>query len=86
MSTITIYTRAGCHLCEAAIATAAQVAAATGSAVVTVDVDADPEDQAEYGDLVPVIMVDGRMHAYYQVDPDRLRAAVVAPEPPPTRR
>lgn len=83
MSTVTIYTRAGCHLCEVAIATAARIAADTGSEVETVDVDADPEDQAEYGDLVPVIMVDGRMHAYYQVDPQRLRAALVEPPAPP---
>ncbi|WP_420120105.1 glutaredoxin family protein [Nakamurella sp.] len=76
MSTVTVYTRAGCHLCEVAIATASRIAAETGSVVTTVDVDADPEDQAEYGDLVPVILVDGRMHGYYQVDPERLRAAL----------
>lgn len=79
MSTVTVYTRAGCHLCEIAIATAARVAADTGSAFETVDVDADPEDRAEYGDLVPVILVDGRMHAYYEVDADRLRGALTAP-------
>jgi glutaredoxin len=76
MSTVTVYTRAGCHLCVVAIAAAARVAAETGSAFATVDVDADPEDRAEYGDLVPVIMVDGRVQGYYQVDPDRLRAAL----------
>ena len=81
MSTVTVYTRAGCHLCEAAIATASRIAAETGSVVTTVDVDADPEDQAEYGDLVPVILVDGHVHGYYQVDPDRLRAALTAPAP-----
>lgn len=73
MSTVTVYTRVGCHLCEVAVAEAARIAADTGSAFVTVDVDADPEDQAEYGDLVPVILVDGRVHGYYQVDPNRLR-------------
>lgn len=76
MRTVTVYTRAGCHLCEVAIATASRVAAETGSAFTTLDVDADPEDRAEYGDLVPVILVDGRMHGYYQVDPERLRAAL----------
>lgn len=84
MRTVTVYTRAGCHLCEAAVTAAARIAADTGSAFETVDVDADPEDRAEYGDLVPVIMVNGRMHGYYQVDPDRLRAALTEPEPPPT--
>ena len=84
MSSVTVYTRAGCHLCEVAIATAARIAEDTGSAFTTVDVDADPEDQAEFGDLVPVILVDDRVHGYYQVDPDRLRAALTD-RPPPTK-
>jgi len=84
MSTVTVYTRAGCHLCEVAIAAAARIAADTASAFATVDVGADPEDRAEYGDLVPVILVDGRIHGYYQVDADRLRAALTA-RPPSAR-
>jgi glutaredoxin len=71
---VTVYTRDGCHLCDEAVAQASGIAADTGSAFHTVDVDADPEDQAEYGDLVPVILVDGRVHGYYRVDPTRLRA------------
>lgn len=76
MRSLTVYTRAGCHLCEVAVDAAARIAADTGSAFTTVDVDADPEDQAEYGDLVPVILVDGVVHGYYRVEPDRLRAAL----------
>ena len=38
-----------------------------------VDVDADPELQAEYGDRVPVVLLDGREHSYFTVDVDRLR-------------
>jgi glutaredoxin len=78
VSNVTVYTREGCHLCEVAVAEAARIAADTGSAFGTVDVDADPEDQAEYGDLVPVIMVNGMVHGYYHVDPARLRAALTA--------
>lgn len=81
MRTVTVYTRVGCHLCEVAVTQAARIAADTGSRFGTVDVDADPEDRAEYGDLVPVILVDGHVHGYYQVDPDRLRAALTAPAP-----
>jgi Glutaredoxin-like domain (DUF836) len=36
-------------------------------------VDADPELQAEYGDRVPVVLLDGREHSYFTVDVDRLR-------------
>ena len=38
-----------------------------------VDVDADPELQAEYGDRVPVVLLDGREHSYFTVDVVRLR-------------
>ena len=40
---------------------------------VAVDVDADPELQAEYGDRVPVVLLDGREHSYFTVDVPRLR-------------
>ncbi len=71
-----MYTREGCHLCGVAVELASRIAHEAGSSFGTVDVDADPEDRAEYGDLVPVIMVDGVLHGYYTVDPDRLRAAL----------
>lgn len=52
-----LYTRCGCHLCEAA----EDMLAAYGPAIVTelVDVDADPATQHRYGDRVPVLTVDG---------------------------
>jgi hypothetical protein len=39
-------------------------------------VDTDPELRAEYGDRVPVIMVDGREHGFFRVEEGRLRAAL----------
>ena len=69
-----LLTRAGCHLCEEAAATLAQLAAEAGlEPPVSIDVDADPELQAEYGDRVPVVLLDGREHAYFAVDVPRLR-------------
>ena len=73
---VTLYTRADCHLCEDAAAAIAAVTSELGESWRTVDVDADPEDRAEYGDLVPVVLVDGVVHAYYRVEPDRLRQAL----------
>jgi len=40
------------------------------------DVDADPELRAEYGERVPVILIDGAEHGYWRVEEDRLRAAL----------
>ena len=68
-----LMTRAGCHLCEAAAATLQGLAAEAGVAVAAVDVDTDPELQAEYGDRVPVVLLDGREHSYFDVDVPRLR-------------
>jgi len=75
---VTLYTRADCHLCAEAEVVIAGVTAELGAAWQAVDVDADPEDRAEYGDLVPVVLVDGVVHAYYRVEPDRLRQALQA--------
>jgi glutaredoxin len=68
-----LLTRAGCHLCAVAAETLARLAAEAGLAAVEVDVDADPELQAEYGDRVPVVLLDGREHSYFTVDVPRLR-------------
>jgi hypothetical protein len=69
-----LLTRDGCHLCEEAAATLAQLAAEAGlEPPSSIDVDADPELQAEYGDRVPVVLLDGVEHSYFSVDVPRLR-------------
>lgn len=40
------------------------------------DVDADPDLADEYGDRVPVVLLDGAEHAYWRVDEQRLRNAL----------
>ena len=65
--------RENCHLCVTAEETLARIAAEFGEVPVQVDVDTDPELQAEYGDRVPVVLLDGREHSYFTVDVDRLR-------------
>jgi glutaredoxin len=68
-----LLTRAGCHLCAVAAETLDRIAAEAGLTLAAVDVDADPELQAEYGDRVPVVLLDGREHSYFTVDGPRLR-------------
>jgi len=68
-----LMTRAGCHLCEVAAETLARLADEAGLVPQLVDVDADDELRAEYGDRVPVVLLDGREHSYFTVDVDRLR-------------
>lgn len=68
-----LLTRSGCHLCETAAETLERIGAEAGLVPEAVDVDADPELQAEYGDRVPVVLLDGREHSYFTVDVVRLR-------------
>ncbi|GGM04075.1 glutaredoxin family protein [Nakamurella endophytica] len=68
--------RAGCHLCEAARQVVEQVAARTGAGWRELDVDLDPELRAEWGDMVPVVLVDGVCQGYFHIDGDRLAEAV----------
>ena len=71
---VRLLTREGCHLCAEAAEVVARVCAETGTGWDTVDVDADPELRAEYGDQVPVVLLDGREHDSFRVDEARLRA------------
>jgi len=70
---LTLLTRDGCHLCQTAAETLTRIGAEAGLVPDVVDVDADPELQAEYGDRVPVVLLDGREHSYFTVDVERLR-------------
>jgi glutaredoxin len=70
---LSLLTRAGCHLCQTAAETLTRIGAEAGLVPEVVDVDADPELQAEYGDRVPVVLLDGREHSYFTVDVERLR-------------
>jgi len=70
---VQLLTREGCHLCVAAEETLTRVAGEAGLAVELVDVDGDRELRAEYGDRVPVVLLDGREHSHFTVDVVRLR-------------
>jgi glutaredoxin len=68
-----LITRPGCHLCDVAKEAMDRIAADTGEAWQEVDVESDVALEAEYGDRVPVIMLDGREHGYWRVEEARLR-------------
>jgi glutaredoxin len=66
---IRLLTRPGCHLCEVAVETLARI----GEPWVEVDIESDPELDAEYGDRIPVVLLDGKEHGYWRVEEERLR-------------
>ncbi len=73
---VTLYGRAGCHLCDDARAVIEAVCAELGESYAEVDVDDDPALLDRYAEEIPVTLVDGRQHDFWRVDPDRLRAAL----------
>ncbi len=73
--TVTVYSREECHLCEEAIGTIERVAREVDRRVEIreIDVDADPELAAEYGERVPYVLVEDRPAFKYRVDSEELR-------------
>lgn len=69
-------TRQGCHACERAEADVARICAELDVPWEASDVDQDEELRAEYGDRVPVILIDGAEHGYWEVEESRFRAAL----------
>ena len=73
---VTLVTRVGCHLCEQAAPVVARLAAQSGARYEERDVDAAPDDHGRYSDKVPVVLLDGIEHAYWQIDEKALRRAL----------
>ncbi|MGA8116858.1 MAG: glutaredoxin family protein [Actinocatenispora sp.] len=69
---VTLLSRAGCHLCEAAREAMVRVEERTGVAWREVDVESDIELERDYGDRLPVVLLDGREHGYWRVEEERL--------------
>ncbi|HEY6424134.1 MAG TPA: glutaredoxin family protein [Pseudonocardiaceae bacterium] len=77
MHEVTVLVRVGCHACVTAREDVARICAELDVPWQASDVDTDPELRAEYGDRVPVILVDGREHGFWKVEERRLRAALI---------
>lgn len=81
---VILLTRAGCCLCDNAKDQLAALAQELGFTLAATDVDAaaaagDAMLRTEYGDRLPVVLLDGREHSYWEVDEQRLRADLSAP-------
>jgi glutaredoxin len=74
MTTLTLYTRRACHLCDEMKAVVLEVVTRQPVELTEVDVDADPALARQYGHHVPVLFLDGREIARYRLTPTRLVA------------
>jgi len=75
---VRLLTRAGCTICDGVHAQLKQLAAELDFDLTTTDVDAEAQKgdtklRAEFGDRLPVVLLDGREHSYWELDEPRLR-------------
>jgi glutaredoxin len=76
MKKVTIYSRSGCHLCEIAID---RINSTLNELDFELDIkliDDDIKLQEEFGEQVPVILIDGKAHDYWRVDLERFTKAI----------
>ena len=76
MSRVTLISRDGCHLCEVAEEALERIVPGDWTRV---DVDSSLELARDYGDRVPVVLLDGKEHGYWRVEEERLRRDLARP-------
>lgn len=75
---VTLISKADCELCAQARTVIAAVCADLSEEWEEIFIESDPTLAAEYWTDIPVTLVDGQRHDYWRVDPQRLRAALLA--------
>ncbi|MDE1183691.1 glutaredoxin family protein [Paraburkholderia sp.] len=75
---LTLYGRAWCHLCDDMRAALDPLLVEFAVQVDVVDIDADPQLEARYNELVPVLVCDGVEVCRYHLDQARARDALAA--------
>jgi Glutaredoxin-like domain (DUF836) len=78
VTTVVLYARSGCHLCDEArvVIMGVRASAPFAFAFEEVDIETDEALVRDYGVRIPVVAVDGEELFEYTVDPGALRAAV----------
>lgn len=70
----TVLSREWCHLCHDMVAQLEPLAAELGWSVKVVDVDRDPELEARWDELVPVLLAGAEVLCHYHLDEAAVRA------------
>jgi glutaredoxin len=75
-ATITLLGRPGCHPCDEARTVIARVAADLGVPWEERDITQSERDLQDYGEMIPVTLINGIQHDFWHVSEQRLRAAL----------
>jgi glutaredoxin len=74
---VTLVTKPGCHLCDAAREVVVEVVAETaGTRFVERSIADDAELYERFVEEIPVVLINDRVHNIWRVDADRLRMAL----------
>ena len=79
MTTVTLIGKPDCHLCDVAREIVDTVVAELpddGVFVEELSILDDPALYARWWEKIPVVLVDGQLHAHWRLSADRLRAAL----------
>jgi glutaredoxin len=76
MRKVTVISRTGCHLCEIAIDKINLVQDQLKFELEIKLINDLPELEQEYGEQVPVILIDNKIHDYWRVDIERFTKAI----------
>ncbi|AWR22248.1 glutaredoxin family protein [Aurantimicrobium photophilum] len=77
--TLTLIGKPGCHLCddaEAVVATVVKALPEQNIAVEELSIEDDKELFDSYWDQIPVLLINGKVHNYWRIDPERLTTAL----------
>lgn len=73
---VTLLTRPGCHLCEPVRETIISICQPRGITYRELDVTQDEDLEGEFGQQLPVVLVDGEVVATYRLAAEDLLAAL----------
>lgn len=73
---VTVYTRHGCHLCHVAIEVLESMAIQLDFSIEKIYIDGDKVLEGMYGELIPVIHINGEHHDFWRIDPERFKSSL----------
>ena len=77
--TLTLIGKPGCHLCEDAEAVVVTVVETLPELPIQVEelrIEDDKDLFDSYWDQIPVLLINGKVHNYWRIDPERLTTAL----------
>ena len=78
VDTLFVFSRSGCHLCDALIDEVRRAVAGQPVSLNVIDIDSDPALASRYGARVPVLVADDEEVCHFRLDHERLAIVLSA--------